>query len=115
MEEYYDALAEIHKDCGHGSRDKIQYKLKGRFIIVRNAIDLFVSLCPIYESKRNIPKKGIVSKPILSRDFNERGQVDLIDLQSAPDGQFKWKNSEHRMFCNLITAENSPPKSLQRW
>lgn len=90
LEEYYDILLDIHRGCGHGGRDKIQYQIKDRFIIVRKAIDLFVSLCPICESKRNIPKKGIVAKPIISRDFNERGQVDLIDLQSVPDGEFKW-------------------------
>ncbi|GBP85928.1 KRAB-A domain-containing protein 2 [Eumeta japonica] len=90
LEEYYDILTDIHKSCGHGGRDKIQYKLKDKFVIVRKAIDLFVSLCPVCQSKRNIPKKGIVTKPILSKDFNERGQVDLIDFQSAPDGQFKW-------------------------
>ena len=90
LEEYYDILLDIHRQSGHGGRDKIQYQLKDRFIIVRKAIDLFLSLCPICESERNIPKKGIVTKPITSRDFNERGQVDLIDLQSAPDGEFKW-------------------------
>ncbi|XP_048482488.1 KRAB-A domain-containing protein 2-like [Plutella xylostella] len=67
VEEYYDVLSDIHRSCGHGGRDKIQYQIKDRFII-----------------------KGIVVKPIISRDFNERGQVDLIDLQSAPDGEFKW-------------------------
>ncbi|CAG5016958.1 unnamed protein product [Parnassius apollo] len=90
LEEYYDILLDIHRGCGHGGRDKIQYQIKDRFIIVRKAIDLFVSLCPACESKRNLPKKGIVVKPIISRDFNERGQVDMIDLQSAPDGDFKW-------------------------
>ncbi|GBP28355.1 KRAB-A domain-containing protein 2 [Eumeta japonica] len=90
LEEYYDILTDIHKSCGHGGRDKIQYKLKDKLVIVRKAIDLLVSLCPVCQSKRNIPKKGIVTKPILSKDFNERGQVDLIDFQSAPDGQFKW-------------------------
>ena len=29
-------------------------------------------------------------KPILSRGFGVRGQVDLIDLQSSADGKYKW-------------------------
>lgn len=33
---------------------------------------------------------GIVVKPILATYFNERGQVDLVDLQTLPDGDFKW-------------------------
>ncbi|GBP20844.1 KRAB-A domain-containing protein 2 [Eumeta japonica] len=33
LEEYYDILTDIHKSCGHGGRDKIQYKLKDKFVI----------------------------------------------------------------------------------
>ena len=29
-------------------------------------------------------------KPILSADFNSRGQVDLVDIQSVPDNEYKW-------------------------
>ena len=29
-------------------------------------------------------------RPIISKDFNERGQVDLVDFQSLPEKQFKW-------------------------
>lgn len=36
------------------------------------------------------PKKGIVVRPIISNSFNNRGQVDLIDLQSTPDREYKW-------------------------
>jgi len=28
-------------------------------------------------------------QPIVTKDINERGQVDLIDFQSVPDGEFK--------------------------
>lgn len=34
--------------------------------------------------------RKLVIKPITSNDFNERGQVDLIDFQSVPDGNYKW-------------------------
>lgn len=34
--------------------------------------------------------RKLVIKPIISKDFNERGQVDLVDFQSVPDGKFKW-------------------------
>ncbi|XP_025198496.1 KRAB-A domain-containing protein 2-like, partial [Melanaphis sacchari] len=36
------------------------------------------------------PKKGLVIKPILSKTFNSRAQVDLIDMQSNKDGGFKF-------------------------
>lgn len=36
------------------------------------------------------PKKGVVIRPITTDGFNVRGQVDLIDFQSTPDGEYKW-------------------------
>jgi hypothetical protein len=36
--------------------------------------------------KRNRPVVGI--KPIITHGFGTQGQVDLIDLQSMPDGNF---------------------------
>ena len=29
-------------------------------------------------------------QPILTSGFGTRGQIDLIDLQNAPDGEFKF-------------------------
>ncbi|XP_047485906.1 KRAB-A domain-containing protein 2-like [Penaeus chinensis] len=34
--------------------------------------------------------KGVVVRPILSKEFASRGQVDLIDMQSMPHSNFKW-------------------------
>ena len=34
--------------------------------------------------------KGVVVRPILFRDFASRGQVDLVDMQSMAQGQYKW-------------------------
>ena len=31
----------------------------------------------------------LVIKPVTSSDFNSRGQVDLIDYQSAPDNEYR--------------------------
>jgi hypothetical protein len=36
--------------------------------------------------KRKIASKGLVFKPLLSKDFNSRGQVDLVVMQSMRDG-----------------------------
>lgn len=54
------------------------------------ACALFASLCQICVRKRAVPKKGVVVRPILSDGFNVRGQVDLVDFQSCPDGDFKF-------------------------
>ena len=41
------------------------------------------------KKKRSETSKLIV-RLIASSDFNSRGQVDLVDYQSCPDGDFKW-------------------------
>ena len=40
--------------------------------------------------KKSGIKKGVVVSPIVSEDFNKRCQVDLIDLQSQPDDEYKF-------------------------
>ncbi|XP_073966897.1 SCAN domain-containing protein 3-like [Choristoneura fumiferana] len=89
-EEYFDILTEIHKTTGHGGRDKIMYSIKDKLYIPKKAIEMFIKFCAVCEMKRSLPRKGIVTKPIISKDFNSRGQVDLIDFQSAADGKYKW-------------------------
>jgi hypothetical protein len=40
--------------------------------------------------KRKVASKGLVVKPLLSKDLNCRGQVDLVDMQSLPDRDYKF-------------------------
>ena len=35
-------------------------------------------------------KKGIVARPIIATDYNHRGQIDLVDYLSSPDGDYKF-------------------------
>jgi hypothetical protein len=65
---------------------------------------LFINCCEICPLKKGKTKKSVVVKPILSKEQNERCQVilikftfsqilfqlDLIDLQSKPDREFKF-------------------------
>ena len=51
---------------------------------------LFLELCLICEKKRNLPKRGLVVKPLLYKEANKRAQIDLIDLQTCADGDFKF-------------------------
>jgi len=53
--------------------------------------------------------RKLVIKPITSNDFNERGQVDLIDFQSVPDGNYKWilnYQDHNTKFKSLRPMEN---------
>lgn len=53
----------------------------------------FTSLCAKSEEcqlRRKIPSKGVVVKPIVSKDFNSWCQVDLVDMQSMPGGKYRF-------------------------
>ena len=46
----------------------------------------------------------------MSKHFNERGQIDLIDIQNLPDGKFKWilyYHDWHSMFVSLRPLETN--------
>lgn len=87
VEEYYEKLLEAHLGTAHGGRDRMHYYCRDRWVIAKSACQLFASMCSTCNRKRIAPTKGVVIKPILSKGFNARGQVDLIDLQSCPDGK----------------------------
>ncbi|XP_038208003.1 KRAB-A domain-containing protein 2-like [Zerene cesonia] len=89
-EQYFDVLSDIHTSCGHGGRDKILFNIKNKYYIPKKAVEIFVSLCPTCENKRDAPIKATVAKPIVSRDFNLRGDVYIMDFQYIADGEFKW-------------------------
>lgn len=90
MEEYHEKIEKAHHNTGHGGRDKIIYYLKNNSFIPRSAISLFLEMCETCNSKKSGRNLGVVVKPIISKDFNVRGQVDLIDFQSCADGEYKW-------------------------
>jgi hypothetical protein len=91
-EELYRLMKTAHSGIGHGGIHKTYKELKKQFAnISREVIKLFIQLCEqcILKKKRSETSKLIV-RPITSSDFNSRGQVDLVDYQSCPDGDFKW-------------------------
>ena len=40
--------------------------------------------------KKGRMKKGVVVKPIVTSEMNRRCQVDCIDMQSNPDGEYRY-------------------------
>jgi hypothetical protein len=56
--------------------------------IGRELCKMFTNMCPICitQMKRNRPVTGI--KPIITHSFGIQGQVNLIDFQSMPNGDF---------------------------
>ncbi|XP_031765591.2 KRAB-A domain-containing protein 2-like [Galleria mellonella] len=77
-EDYYDILSTIHESTKHGGRDKMISAMKSKYLIPVPVVRAFIKCCTLCK-KRN-PKTS--SKNL--------GLVDVIDLQSIPDGNYKW-------------------------
>lgn len=92
MDDMYDIIKRAHLATGHGGRDKMLKALTVKYAnITSDAIELYKSLCiECLKKRKRHAIKGVVVRPILSRDYGSRGQVDLIDMQSMPSGQYKW-------------------------
>jgi hypothetical protein len=56
----------------------------------RTITKCFTSTCPLCIKRETRAKPVPGNKPILSRGFGTRGQVDLVDFQSMPIGDFKF-------------------------
>ncbi|KAL0879275.1 hypothetical protein ABMA27_003055 [Loxostege sticticalis] len=86
-----------------------------KYMVPVFAINIFLQLCKTYLSKKSFPKTGIVVKPLISDDFNRRGQVDLVDFQSSPDGEYKWmlQYQDHlTKFCFLRPLKSKEAKKV---
>jgi len=69
----------------------MEVELKKKYCnFTRRVIDLYLALCEQCQLKEKTPKQGLVVSPILSHYMNSRCQVDLIDMQSEPDGYYRF-------------------------
>ncbi|XP_063600553.1 uncharacterized protein LOC134776736 [Penaeus indicus] len=92
IEDTYDIIKRAHIATGHGGRDKMKCSLGAKYAnITKEALELFKSYCTTCQEKRKQSKTaGVVVKPLVSNELNSRGQVDLVDMQSLPQAQFRW-------------------------
>ena len=89
--ELFDVLHKAHLAIGHGGRDRMLKELSPKFKnVTRRDIELYINLCEPCQNKQKGVKKGAVVKPMFFSEFNSRCQVDLIDFQSHPDGEYKF-------------------------
>jgi len=58
--------------------------------ITLQVTDLYLALCEQCQLKKKTPNHGLVECPILSHYMNSRCQVFLIDMQSEPDGYYRF-------------------------
>ena len=92
INEMYDILKRAHISTGHGGRDQMVKVLFEKYANITNdVISLYKSLCvECMKKRKRITTKGVVVRPIITKDFGSRGQVDLVDMQSMPHNQQKW-------------------------
>jgi hypothetical protein len=88
----YSIVLRAQLNTGHGGRDKMLKEVNMKYAnVTRDVLNLFKEMCEKCQLiMRKIASKGLVVKPLLSKDFNSRGQVDLVDMQSMCDGDFKF-------------------------
>ena len=80
LEDMYCVAKKIHFAVGHSGRNKMIKEAK-----------LFKEQCEECQlKKRRTASKGIVVKPIISKEFNSRGQIDLIDMQSFKFNDYRF-------------------------
>ncbi|XP_043485342.1 KRAB-A domain-containing protein 2-like [Leptopilina heterotoma] len=90
-EEIFDILEAAHIATGHGGRDRMLSETSKKYAnITRETITKFLSMCETCHQKKVKRKRGLVFKPILHKEMNSRCQVDLIDLQSQADNNYKF-------------------------
>ena len=92
LENVYDVVKRAHNATGHGGRDKMGKEIRKKYAnITDDVLTLFKSFCiECQRKKKRTTTKGIVVRPILTQDYCSRGQVDLIDMQSMPQGEYRF-------------------------
>lgn len=92
MEDTSDVIKRAHIATGHGGHDHMTKELQRKNAnITVKSLELFKSLCEECQKKRKRPMtKGVVVRPILSKEFSSSGQVDLVDMQSMAQSNCKW-------------------------
>ncbi len=84
----YTGIKRVHGQ-DHAKGQTLYARLGEQFEnIGRELCKMFTDMCPICitQMKHSRPVAGI--KPIITHGFGTRGQVDLINFQSMPDGYF---------------------------
>ena len=84
----HQVLCQTHSNIAHKRRHKMDKYIKRNYesVVSQEVIQLFVSLCSIYEEQKSITsrKKQPVLAPIQEREFLTHLQMDLMDLRNLP-------------------------------
>ena len=87
IEEFFEKIQNAHIEKGHPGKDIMQKYLATKYAnVTTEHINIYRSFCEKCWLKKSKARRGVVVKPILTQNVMSRGQVDMIDMQSQPDG-----------------------------
>ncbi|XP_050312883.1 KRAB-A domain-containing protein 2-like [Anthonomus grandis grandis] len=91
-EQYQEMLESVKLAKNSITKTTLQYRQLKRFDIcsVRGVEKLITRVSSGCQKKLKSAKKGLVVKPMVFSEMNSRCQVDLIDMQSHPDREYKF-------------------------
>ena len=92
VEEVFGIIKTAHEAIGHGGGKKTIAEVRKKWSnITQEVCYLYISFCEHCHQKRaRKTPKGLVVKPVRSHDIHSRCQIDLINFQTLPDGNFKY-------------------------
>jgi hypothetical protein len=116
LENLFSTLYRGHvENAAHSGSEKL-YKLVGTKYDASITIQVcraFCKLCPKCHGGTASKKKPVAgANPIRTSGFNERQQVDLIDLRSAADGPYNWLLVYQDHGLKFCTLRPLPDKSM---
>jgi len=89
-ENMYDVICSIHQDLQHAGYKKTFEELKHQYsYIPRKLIVAFINACSICTNRWPM-LTPMSSKPNIANEYMLQVQVDLIDLRTQLDGDYKY-------------------------
>ena len=92
-EEVINVIFSMHIATGHGGEKKTHKKIQDKFANnPRYLVQEYIKRCErcAEERRRRETASGVVIHPLTVKDLNERGQVDLVDMQTNKDGNYRF-------------------------
>jgi len=81
--------------------------------ISRATIIDFLVGCEDCVKKKGSKRKGLVVRPIIHSNMNSRGQLDLIDMQIDPDGEFRFISNHQDHLTKFVTLRPLRTKTAE--
>ena len=88
-----DIIRQAHISTGHGGERKTHIKISEKYgNIPRRLVKRYIRSCErcIEKQRRSETSAGVIVKPLKVEDLNDRGQVDLVDMQTMKDQGYRY-------------------------